>query len=386
MPAYACGEVWGGTGLSAEAKRPRWGQTPWTIDFRAPSHALPSEVDFAIVGGGFTGLATAAWLRHLAPEKSVAVFEADDVGAGASGHTGGLTLAESAVGDLPGLGDVLKGFAEILRTLAIDGDLTLPGVFELTRKKTASSPISWSDSGTLRVAEEVPGGTIDPGKLVSGLARAAEQAGAQIFEHVRVANVSFDEPLRLHIAGKELRAEHLLFATNAQSLELSGLLGTTEPKFTLAMATGPLTAEALAELGLASGKPFYTIDFPYLWGRLVAGGGMIFGSGLVHANDWRARRALDIAAGEPAALLAKLDRRVHALHPVLRTVEITHRWGGPILIGEEWKPVFRQHPRSPRALVLGGYSGHGVALSVYLGRWAAEAMLGKRELPNWDKA
>ena len=76
----------------------------------------------------------------------------------------------------------------------MDCDLTLPGVLELTRKKTRpSSPISWNDSGNLRVAGEVPGGTIDPGKMVSGLARAAEKSGALIFEHARVENVSFDE-------------------------------------------------------------------------------------------------------------------------------------------------------------------------------------------------
>ena len=222
--------------------------------------------------------------------------------------------------------------------------------------------------------------------MVSGLARAADKSGALIFEHARVENVSFDEPLRLNVAGKELRAGRALFATNAQSLELSGLAASTEPKFTLALATAPLAAEQLAELGLASGKPFYTVDFPYLWGRLLPGGGVIFGSGLVHANDWRELRTLDIATGEPAELLARLERRVRGLHPVLRSVEITRRWGGPILIGEDWGPVFRRHPRSPRALVLGGYSGHGVALSVYLGRWAAEALLGRRELPDWDAA
>jgi glycine/D-amino acid oxidase-like deaminating enzyme len=115
-------------------------------------------------------------------------------------------------------------------------------------------------------------------------------------------------------------------------------------------------------------------------------GGVLFGSGLVHANDWRELRALNIATGEPAELLARLERRVRGLHPVLGTVEIARRWGGPILIGEDWGPVFRRHPRSPLALVLGGYSGHGVALSVYLGRWAAEALLGQRELPDWDAA
>jgi len=106
----------------------------------------------------------------------------------------------------------------------------------------------------------------------------------------------------------------------------------------------------------------------------------------VHANDWRELRALDIATGEPAELLSRLERRVRALHPVLHSLEITRRWGGPILIGEGWGPVFRWHPLGPRALVLGGYSGHGVALSVYLGRWAAEAMLGRRELPDWNVA
>jgi len=36
--------------------------------------------------------------------------------------------------------------------------------------------------------------------------------------------------------------------------------------------------------------------------------------------------------------------------------------------------------------VLGGYSGHGVAQSVYLGRWAAEVLSGKRSLPDWKVA
>lgn len=367
------------------ANWPRWGTPPWVVDFRPAPQDLPASVDFAVVGGGFTGLAAAAWLRRLAPEKSVVALERDGIGAGASGHTGGLALAESAVGDLPGLGDVLKGLRETLQILEVDCDLVLPGTWELARKKNLpSSPFSWNDSGNLRVADEVPGGTINPGKMVSGLARAAEKSGALIFEHTPVEDVSFDEPITLHLGARKLCARSVLFATNAQSLELSGLAATTEPKFTLALATEALTETQLAELGLTSGKPFYTIDFPYLWGRLLAGGPVIFGSGLVHANDWRELRSLDVAKGEAGELLARLEKRVHGLHPVLRSVGITHRWGGPILIGEDWQPVFRRHPRSPRAIVLGGYSGHGVALSVYLGCWAAEALLGKRELPDWS--
>ena len=365
----------------------RWGKTPWTIDFRPVARDLPEEVDFVVLGGGFSGLSAATWLRRLEPRKSVALLEAKSLGAGASGHSGGMTLAESSAGDLPGLGDVLEGFSSILRELEIDCDLALPGAFELGRKDPLpDSPIAWNDSGDLRAVKQVAGGSADPGKLVSGLARAAHHAGVLLFENANVKKVVFDEPLRLDAGAQQLRAHRAIFATNAQSLEVSGLAGRAVPKFTLALATAPLTAVQLKAVGLASRKPFYTTDFPYLWGRLLSNDGIVFGSGLVHLDDWRAFSEIDIEAGEPAALMARLEGRVHGLHPLLRDIRITHRWGGPILIGEQWRPVFGMHPQSSQALVLGAYSGHGVALSVYLGRWAAEALLGRRALPEWDEA
>src|SRR5580693_1465795 len=104
-----------------------WGSPPWKIDFRPPKRALPDRVDFAVIGAGFTGLAAAAWLRLLAPEKSVVVLEAFHIGAGASGRTGGMALSETAAGDMPGLGDVLAGFQRILKTLKVDGDVDLRG-------------------------------------------------------------------------------------------------------------------------------------------------------------------------------------------------------------------------------------------------------------------
>src|ERR1700730_10763944 len=113
---------------------PRWGLPPWTIHFRPTQQALPEEVEFAIVGGGFTGLGTGAWLRHLEPQKSVALFEASRIGACSSGHPGGMALAETAAGDLPGLGDVLAGFSHILRELQVECDLILSGALEIGRQ------------------------------------------------------------------------------------------------------------------------------------------------------------------------------------------------------------------------------------------------------------
>jgi len=364
----------------------RWGKPPWKINFHSVARRLPPEVDFAIVGGGFSGLAAAAWLRRLAPQKRVAVFEAASIGAGSSGHTGGIALAETSAGDLPGLGDVLAGYSNILRALEVNCELSLGGAYELARRPDlAESPISWSDSGSLRVAKEIPGGSVNPGKVLSGLARRAERLGARIFENAWVEDIAHGDTVRLRVRGAEVRARGALVATNALSLELSGLAGRAQPKFTLAVATEPLTARQLAAVGLASRKPFYTVDLPYLWGRLLARNQVIFGSGLVHLKDWKELKVLDIARGEPAELLASLMRRVRGLHPSLRRVKFTHQWGGPILIGENWTPVFARHPQGAQVLVLGAYSGHGVALSVYLGCWAAEALLGRRDLPDWNQ-
>jgi len=393
-----------------------WGVPPWTVDFRPAPCALPEHVDFAIVGGGFSGLSAAAWLRRLAPERSVLALESASLGDGASGRTGGMALAETAAGELPGLGDVLAGYKKILRAFRIDSRLTLPGVWELSRSAPATngsgpvgkhSPISWSDSGELKAVSRVPGGTVDPGKVVAGLARAAENAGGQIVEHAEVRALDFSNPLRLRVRRnlrgriheKEIRAGQVLLATNAFSPEVSGLRAAAEPKLTLALATAPLSAAQLKAIGLGSRRPFYTLDFPYLWGRLLESNGVIFGAGLVPAsngtpfgaslgahstkNGAHDLRRYDVRRGEAAGRLRWLESRVRHLHPALASVRITHRWGGPILLTEGMRPIFRRHPLSKHVMVLAGYNGHGVALSVYLGQWAAQALLNRRPLPPW---
>src|SRR5713226_8460480 len=129
-----------------------WGAPPWCADFHPVPRSLPEHVDFAIAGGGFSGLSAAACLRRLDPSRSVLVLESAGLGEGASGRTGGLALAETAAGPLPGLGDVLAGYKKILRALRIDSRLTLPGVWELCRSSPATkgsgsarkhSPIRW---------------------------------------------------------------------------------------------------------------------------------------------------------------------------------------------------------------------------------------------------
>jgi len=385
-----------------------WGTPPWSVDFRPAPSSLPDHADFAIVGGGFSGLSAAAWLRRFAPEKSVLVLEAASLGDGASGRTGGMALSETAAGQLPGLGDVLAGYKKILHSLRIDSRLTLPGVWELGRFASAGdSPISWSDSGELRVVRLVPGGTVDPGRVVAGLARAAENAGAQIVEHAEVRSLDFANPPRLRVRHefrgrtqqKEISAGQVLLATNAFSLKLPGLRAVA-PKLTFALATAPLSAAQLRAIGLGSRRPFYTVDLPYLWGRLLESNGVIFGAGLVppyvgtpsrfppgdgsKKNAPGDLRHYDVRRGQSANRLRWLESRVRDLHPALASVRITHHWGGPILLTGKMLPIFRNHPCGKQVMILAGYNGHGVALSVYLGKWAAEALLARRALPSWE--
>jgi len=141
------------------------------------------------------------------------------------------------------------------------------------------------------------------------------------------------------------------------------------------------------------------VDLPYLWGRLLESNVAIFGAGLVPPyvgapsrfpldarsakHVARDLRRYDVRKGQSAARLRWLENRVRHLHPALASVRISHRWGGPILFTEKMLPIFRRHPRGKHVMILAGYNGHGVALSVYLGKWAAEALLARRPLPRW---
>ena len=377
-------------------ERISWGIPPWRIDFIPPSKPLPETADFAVVGAGFTGLAAAAWLRCLVPEKTVVVAEASRIGGGASGRTGGIVLSETAAGDLPGLGDVLASFRQILRTLKVDGELNLPGAWEIARSEQAEkskngralrgeSPISWQDSGLLRVINEVPGGTLDPGKQGSGLARAAVRLGANILENAEVRQIQWKETPELDLSAGKMRAAKVLLATNALSADLASLGSTIHPKLTLAARTAPLSQAQIQAIGLAERKPFYTVDFPYLWGRLCSDNSIVWGAGLVDPPERGELTQVNVSGNHAAQMFARLKARVHGLHPVLANARFTHWWGGPIAFRANFEPVFSYHAASPNGIVLGVFAGHGVALSVHLGAWAAEALLGRRELPEWGK-
>jgi gamma-glutamylputrescine oxidase len=220
---------------------------------------------------------------------------------------------------------------------------------------------------------------------VGGLGRAAARLGAVVVENATVQRIRWAATPELQLAESRLRVAKVLLATNALSSELSGLQSKTQSKLTLAARTAPLAEKQIAAIGLAARKPFYTVDFPYLWGRLCGDRSIVWGAGLVDPPESGDLGQVDVTSGHAARLFETLGTRIRGLHPDLAKTKFTHVWGGPIAFRANFQPVFSYHPASRNGIVVGVFAGHGVALSVHCGVWAAEALLGRRELPEWGR-
>jgi gamma-glutamylputrescine oxidase len=354
-----------------------WGSAPWRVELRLPEVELPQRVEVAIVGGGLTGLAAARRLALAGCET--AVLEAGRIGAGASARTGGLVLEHTAAGALPGTENCTQAMLELIEQERLACDLLLAGCDELLHRPDDDSPPGWRDDGaSLVVARQVPGGTVDPGRLLEGLARAARGAGAILHENEPVLGLEPGPEATLFVGNRELVARHVLVAAGAYATELLPLPLRLQRALTLAVALAPVDLRAL---GLARGRGFYTEDLPYLWGRALGEDAAIFGSGWLAAPPGD---PLAIRLDEPrvARAFEQLLARVRGLHPALGAAHVTHRWGGPVAVRDGGYPLIARHPDLPQLIVATGYAGHGVALAVRAADWIARAMLEQEPLPE----
>jgi glycine/D-amino acid oxidase-like deaminating enzyme len=360
-----------------------WGMPPWRVDVGDAGAPLPAHVDVAVVGAGLAGLATACELRRRG--AGVAVLEAERVGAGASGHTGGIALEGTAVGLLPDAEDCLGALERAARRAGVPDAIDLRGCLEIAHEPQPDGRAPfWSDGeGALWVADRVPGGTIEAGTLLAGLARAAVGAGAVLHAACRVVGVEAGGELRLVTTLGTIVADRVAIAVNAYTPTVVALPVDLRPALTLAVATAPIDAATLDAIGPADGLPFYTQDLPYLWGRRL-GDRLMFGSGLVFppAADVRLTDVHDAAA---ESQFATLEKRIATFHPLLARVPIERRWGGPISFIPTRAPILSTLPGEPRVVVTGGCAGHGVALSIRLGELIAEHVATGRALPEWGR-
>ncbi len=361
--------------------RRQWGETPWRREGAAYSQGIAPATQVAIVGAGLTGASTA---YHLARRGiTTTVFEAGRVGDGASGRTGGLVLEGTAAGPLKDVSTCVSELQTLVAAAAIDCDLRLPGCWEIEHGDSAANPrLPWNDSGQpVHIARTVSGGVVHPVRLLEGILGAAARHGAQIRENAPVKRIVAKRPA-LEFAAQTIYPEYIVLAANAW---LPGLLRSVvkiHSSLTFACATEPLDRAVLDAIGLGAGIPFYTADLPYLWGRRMEDGRVIFGAGLVFGSPAQLETSA-INAGGSRAVITKLQQRIRQLHSKLNDVSFPASWGGPIAFTPNAVPLLGHHPSSARIIVAGAYSGHGVALSVRAGQLIARTIADGIPLPDW---
>lgn len=359
------------------------------------------HTDICVVGGGYTGLSAAL---HLARRGyDVLVLEAQRIGFGASGRNGGQVgsgqrldqeVLEARYGPEQArfLWDSACEARRLVDDLVAEGlDCDLkPGVIYASERAGDTTSIADTaahlathygyqttplNQEALRALVNSPAyrcGVLDPGaahlnpfKLVLGLARSAHEAGAQICEGSRVtAIVDAGAHVQITTAEASITAEQVVLAGN-------GYLGELEPRtaahimpinsYMIATAPlGDLANELLPQDHAVADSRFVVNYF-----RLSPDRRLLFGGG----ESYRYRFPRDIAA--------KVRRPLTQIFPQLGDVKIDYAWGGTLGLTRSRLP-FAARP-SARVLSAGGYSGHGVALSLWLGRAMAQAIDGDPE-------
>jgi gamma-glutamylputrescine oxidase len=368
--------------MNIPEKTRRWGETSWPRGERLLRGLQTAPYDVAILGGGLTGTSTAYHLAKRGIRSTI--FEAARVGDGASGRTGGIVLEGTAPGVLEEVDSCIAELDALVGEERIDCDLSLPGCWEIEHRASANDRmLPWNDGGRpVCIARTVKGGTVQPAALVGGIARAAVSRGAVILEGRAVQRIAIKPQPMIESDGEIIHPGHIVLALNAWTRALLPNASGVESSLTFACATEPLPPSTLRAIGLDANIPFYTTDGPYLWGRTIADGRVIFGSQLVFGSPAKLE-GIDVSTGESGTALETLRKRIRLLHPKLREVKFSASWAGPIAFRDNGVPLLGQHPSSSRVLVAGAYSGHGVALSVRMGQLLARAIAEGAPLPSW---
>jgi glycine/D-amino acid oxidase-like deaminating enzyme len=383
---------------------------PEAVVVRAP---LPGDrdADVVIVGAGFTGLWTAHSLLRIDPSLRVVVVERERVGFGASGRNGGwcsalLPMSLDAMAAASGRDAAIRmqramfdTVAEVAATTAaesIDCDLAPGGYVALARNRPqlrrleddvatmasygfGDADLRLLDAPTARARvgmTSVIGGTftphcsaVHPGRLVHGLAAAAERLGAVIHERTAATSI---EPGIVRTDHGNVRADVVVRATEAYTAQLPGLRRQILPIYSLMVATEPLPAEFWVRAGVNDRETFNDARHLIVYGQRTADDRLAFGGrGARYHAASQVRDRYDIDRRVHSRLVAALTE----LFPYLGEVQITHRWGGPLGIARDWSASVGLDRATGMAWA-GGYVGDGVAASNLAGRTLAALVTG----------
>ena len=368
---------------------------------RRSALAGDTDVDVAIVGGGFSGLWTAYYLIRADPSLRITVVEKNFCGFGASGRNGGWAVGELATGPekyaemssmdaamrlVHDLHDAVDEIGRVASAEGISCGYAKGGWIRLARNQPQAvrQRAEVDDDSTLLDAEEARGylnatevrsgvyfphcAALDPARLTQGLADTVEQAGVTIVEDTPVLRV---EPKVVQTAAGTVRADVVIQATEAYTRDLEGQRRALLPVYSLMVATEPLPEAVFDEIGLAQRPTFSDDRFMVIYGQRTEDNRLAFGG-----------RGVPYLWGSAIRPEAETHERSHQLIrqtliemlPVLTDVDFTHRWGGVLGIPRDWVPGLR-FDRASGLGVLGGYVGEGVAAANLAGRTMADLVL-----------
>ena len=379
--------------------RPSW--YSYTSPATAARPALERDVaaDVVVLGAGFTGLSAALSLARQGLD--VAVLEAERVGWGASGRNGGQALAgfgcdQAVLERLVGmerarqLFDFSRHGLDLLKSRIADyridcqwrdgaADVALSQRQAAGLRQQAEHlarhydyPLEYWPQQQLRQVLDSPrfvaglydpaGGHLHPLRYALGLARAAQQHGARIYEHSPVLDIRRGAQVVFTTPRGRVRAPFAVIAGNAL---LQGLAPALErrimPVGTYVGATAPLGAERARSL-IANDMAVADVNWALDYFRLTADHRLLFGG------------MASYSALPPPGLQAAMTRRMHAVFPQLRDVALEKVWGGMIDITRNRAPHFGR--LDPNLYFAQGFCGHGVAATGLAGDLIARAIAG----------
>jgi len=374
-----------------------------------PNAALGGEldVDVAIVGGGFTGLATAYHLRRDDAALRVCVLESEVIGFGASGRNGGFSM--TLFGLEPAVTKLLFGAQRtveahrymeravdhvdaLVREHELQSDYWFPGFLRVATTPAYArriqrdieilaglgiTGIEWWDAARVRAEVDSPlflggwweprCGLLNPAKQVRELKRIAMAAGAQIYESTPATEITRERTgVRLRTPQGSVNAKKVVLATNAYSHLIPELRSKQTPVFTHMVVTEPLGEQRLAQIGWRNRQGLEDARNLVHYFRLTADGRLAMGG-----SDVTLAYGTEMAHDANYRTFAALERDVVRLFPALSGVGFTHHWGGPVSVPVQLAPALG-HVGDQRVLYSLGCVGHGVSLSHLNGRTLAD--------------